>query len=162
MSAIDSRPETTCTDRDLLLTRTFDAPLPLVWAAWTDPEQLKLWFFPDRCALDDPHFEVRPGGAYRCTYHGDNGMTFRLRGVFREIVPQRRLVFTHGWANEDGVVENDTEVTATFEETDGRTHVSIRQVGLLSEESIISHGEGWNEAFGHLAAVLQRDGPQTS
>ncbi len=162
MSAIDIKPETTPSDRDLLITHTFDAPLHLVWAAWTDPERLKLWFFPDRCALSDPHFDVRPGGAYRCTYHGENGMTFRLRGVFREIAPERRLVFTHGWANDDGVVENDTEITATFEDLGGRTRVSIRQVGLSSEESILSHGEGWSEAFDHLAAILRPDMDQAS
>jgi len=100
-------PDPARTARDLVINRVFDAPLQRVWSAWTDPEQLVQWFFPAGCTASDPHFEVKQGGSYRYTFVGDEGTVHRLRGVFHEITPHERLVFTQGWANEDGVVEQD-------------------------------------------------------
>lgn len=139
---------------ELVITGNFAAPLGLVWAAWSEPQRLASWFFPDGCSLTEPHFDVRPGGAYRCTFIGDDESEYRLRGRFLEITPMKRLVFTHGWADEDGVVEQDTRVTVTFEALDGGTRLTLRQVGLVSEASRAGHEEGWSGALEHLAVML--------
>jgi uncharacterized protein YndB with AHSA1/START domain len=140
--------------RDLVVTRTFDAPLDRVWRAWTEPEQLVRWFFPAHCKPRDPSFDIRPGGRYRVIFVGDDGTEHRLRGVFEELAPCERLVFTHGWANPDGIVEQDTRVTVSFAEVEGGTRITMRQVGLDTEEGRSAHAEGWGEALDHLAALL--------
>ena len=146
--------ETTRRDPDLLITRGFGAPLELVWRAWSEPEHLVNWFFPDACRAVDPRFDVRPGGAYRYTFHGDDGVVHRLRGTFREIAPHERLVFTFGWANEDELVEEDSLVTVTFKALGERTQVTVWHVGVSSADDRRDHAEGWNQALDHLATLL--------
>jgi len=143
--------------RDLVIIRDFDAPLQRVWNAWVDPEQLVRWFFPDHCEPTDPYFDVRPGGAYRYTFIGTDGATHRMCGVYQEIAPCERLVFTHGWANPEGVVAQDTQITITFAEVGGKTRVTMRQVGLETDEERSSHAEGWNEALDHLVTLLEQE-----
>ena len=140
-------------DRELHMTRTIDAPREVVWLAWTDPAHLVQWFGPAGCTLIAPEFDVRPGGAYRCGYIFDGG-EFRLRGVYREIAPPERLVFTHGWENEAGEVDHDTIVTVTFIEQGGKTTFTFHQALFASTESRDSHGEGWGEAFDRLEELL--------
>jgi uncharacterized protein YndB with AHSA1/START domain len=152
MTEVESRPAHTA--RDLVITREFDAPLERVWRAWTEPAQLVRWFFPAHCTPKDPLFDVRPGGALRYTFIGDDGTPHRMRGVFEEIAPCERLVFTHGWADPDGIVEQDTRVTVSFAEVGDQTRITMRQVGLETEEGRSSHAGGWGEAFDHLAALL--------
>ncbi len=152
---------TTRADRELHITRTIDAPREVVFRAWTDPSQLAHWFGPKGCTLLAPQFDVRPGGGYRCGYNFE-GSEFWLRGVYREIEPHNRLVFTHGWENEAGDVDHDTLVTVTFTESDGKTSFAFHQAFFDSVANRDSHGEGWGEAFDRLAEHVRgakaRDG----
>ncbi|MGP1396772.1 MAG: SRPBCC family protein [Inquilinaceae bacterium] len=141
-------------DHELVMTRTVDALRDRVWAAWTTPDQLARWFFPDGCRIENPSFDVRPGGAYACDFHGEDDAVYRLRGRFEDISRPDRLVFTHGWADADGVVEHDARVTVTFRDLGGRTQMTVRHVGLDSEEARASHSEGWSGALGHLAQLV--------
>lgn len=144
---------TTLADRELHITRTVAAPRELVWRAWTDPDHLINWFKPRDCELIEPRFDIRPGGSYRCGYTFDGG-PFWLRGVYREITPPERLVFTHGWENESGEIDLDTLVTVTFTEQDGKTTFVFHQALFDSVENRDSHGEGWGEAFDRLEELL--------
>lgn len=139
-------------ETEMVVERVVDAPIARIWSAWTDAAQLKEWFFPYGCRMENPSFDVRPGGAYSCDYIGeDTGNTYRMRGVFERFEEPNRLVMTHGWADEAGVVENDTRITVTFKDVGGRTLITICQVGLKSDEARASHSEGWNWVLDRLA-----------
>lgn len=141
-------------DAVLVIERLFNAPRARVWKAWTEPALLTRWFFPEGCALENPSFDVRPGGAYACDYRSDDGSVYRARGVFESLTPPERLIFTHGWADEHGVVARHPRVTVTLEDLGAQTRVTIRQTGLADRAARDSHGVGWSQGLDHLAALL--------
>jgi len=88
----------TPTDREIVLTRIFDAPRPLVWNAMTRPELLKRWLFgPDGWTMTVCDDDVRVGGAFHYAWSGPGGEAMSLRGVYREVVPPERVVRTESF-----------------------------------------------------------------
>jgi uncharacterized protein YndB with AHSA1/START domain len=88
----------TPTDREIVLTRAFDAPRQLVWNALTKPELLKRWLFgPEGWAMTVCDDDVRVGGAFHYAWSGPGGEAMSLRGVYREVVPRERLVRTESF-----------------------------------------------------------------
>src|ERR1700745_130450 len=83
----------------LTLTRRFNAPLEKVYAAWTDPQSLIQWFMPPSVVPGTvkAEMDLRVGGKYRFSFHKDDGEYFEVGGVYREVVPNARLVFTWAW-----------------------------------------------------------------
>ncbi|MET0397846.1 MAG: SRPBCC family protein [Longimicrobiaceae bacterium] len=113
-------------DRELVLTRDFDAPRELVFRAYTDPEHLPHWWGPDGFRNTVHEIDVRPGGRWRFTMHGPDGTDYGNRIVYREVVRPERLEYAHG---ED--VDDDPalmQVTVTFDDLGGRTRVTMRTV----------------------------------
>ncbi len=82
------------------------------------------------------------------------GELLHLAGVYREIVPPERLVFTHAWTDEDGKPGPETLVTVTLAEEGGKTVMTFRQTGFSSTESRDGHGGGWTECFDKLDELL--------
>ncbi|HEV8069027.1 MAG TPA: SRPBCC family protein [Planctomycetaceae bacterium] len=88
----------TPTDREIVLTRVFDAPRPLVWSAMTKPELLKRWLFgPDGWTMTVCDDEVRVGGKFHYAWSGPGGEAMSLRGVYREVAPPERVVRTESF-----------------------------------------------------------------
>ncbi|HXV18260.1 MAG TPA: SRPBCC domain-containing protein, partial [Gemmatimonadaceae bacterium] len=83
----------TMTD-ELMIVREIDAPIALVWKAWTDPEIMKLWSAPKGFTIRENQGELRPGGEWRSTMHTPEGKDLQLGGEYREIREPNRLVFT--------------------------------------------------------------------
>src|SRR6478752_7444410 len=81
-------------DRAILINRTFDAPRALVFEAWTNPKHVARWWDPGRVPLDVCEIDLRPGGAFRFVHGGTSAMKHEFAGVYREIDPPSRLVFT--------------------------------------------------------------------
>jgi len=138
------------TERDLVVKREFNAPRELVWKAWTDPYHAKHWWGPPMCPAIEMHMDLRVGGKWRhCLQSAEDGAPLWQHGVFREITPPERLVFTFTWdANryvEFPTVE--TLVTITFADHDGKTLVTLRQAGFHSVADRDGHGEGWTGTF---------------
>ena len=79
---------------DLVLERTIDVPVDLVWAAWTQPEHLKEWFAPKPWLIVDCEIDLRPGGMMRSVMRSPEGEDFPNLGCFLEVVPNERLVWT--------------------------------------------------------------------
>jgi len=107
-------------DREIVLTRVFDAPRELVFEAWTKPEHLTRWWGPRRSTLPVCEVDLRPGGAYRFVNRAADGTEHPFKGVYREVVPPERLVFTQiydveGWSDRECVV------TLTLAEREGAT-----------------------------------------
>lgn len=113
-------------DREILISRTFRAPARMVFDAWTRPEFVKRWWTPkSHCAdLVDIQADVRVGGAYR--YHvRSNGNEFSFYGTYSEVTPHTRLVYTQIF---EPFPDSPVQVTVTFEERDGRTHLVSHEV----------------------------------
>jgi uncharacterized protein YndB with AHSA1/START domain len=137
----------------LVLTRIFDAPVDLVWRAWTDQEHLAKWSAPRGYTIPHGSGELRVGGNWRCCMRDPDGGAHWLGGIYREIVPERLLVMTHAW-QEDGRPGHETVVTVRFEALGRRTKVTLEQTGFDSEASRDGHRGGWNESLDKLAEHL--------
>ena len=134
-------------DDELLITRTFAAPASMLFALWSQPEHLKRWMGPQDFECPNAEVDFRVGGAYRILIrsaeHGDNW----FGGVYREIEPGRRLVFTFTWDNDGLSAGVETIVTITFAEQDGRTVQTFHQAPFPSAERRDSHIGGWSQSF---------------
>ena len=137
-------------DRELVVTRSFDAPARLVFEAWSNPELFQRWWVPKSMAmqLHSCEMDVRTGGTYRLNF-GD-GMDFF--GRYIEVTPQARIVWTN---DEEG--ENASVTTVTFEEKDGRTLLVMSEL-YPSKEALDEAGTGaadaTHETFGQLDELL--------
>lgn len=113
--------------REIVTTRVFTAPRALVFAAWTDPEQLKLWWGPRGFTNTFETFEFKPGGVWKYVMHGPNGTNYQNEMKFVEIVEPERIVMDH-------IVFPRFRLTALFEETCDGTKLSFRQLFSTPEE----------------------------
>ncbi len=113
-------------DREIVLSREYDAPRELVWRAYTEPAHVASWWGPNGFTNTVHEMEVRVGGRWRFIMHGPDGTDYPNRIVYQEVVRPERLVFLHG---ED--VDDDPgafHVTVTFDDLDGRTRVTQRML----------------------------------
>jgi uncharacterized protein YndB with AHSA1/START domain len=117
----------TASDREIVLTRTFDAPRELVWRAWTDPAQVVKWWGPFGFTTTTESMDVRPGGQWQHTMHGPDGTEYPNTSVYVEVVQPERLVYRHGGGSVDGP-DVRFECIVTFERVGGATRVTIRHV----------------------------------
>ncbi len=108
-------------DREILITREFDAPAALVYRAWTDPELVPRWWTARRGTMQVCEIDLRVGGRWRYVMDAD-GFEVGFHGEFREIVPGERLVQTEVF---EGMPDAEALDTLTFEERDGRTLVTM-------------------------------------
>ena len=114
---------TTPSDRQIAMIRTFDAPRSLVYDAWTKPELLKRWLgvFGD-WSLAVCEIDLRKGGSYRYVWHGPQGAKMGMRGVFRDVVRNERLVSTEAY--DEPWYEGEAVGTVEFVERAGKTTVT--------------------------------------
>jgi uncharacterized protein YndB with AHSA1/START domain len=150
------------TDEQILITREFDAPRHLVWQAWTTPELVRRWWHANRGEVTVVEMDLRVGGKWRSAMVADDGTVVAFHGVYREIVPNERLVSTEVYEGlPEGVSEEEggTLNTATFEEVDGRTKVTllIEATSKTSRDAIIASGmeDGLQDALDLLEEVAQ-------
>jgi uncharacterized protein YndB with AHSA1/START domain len=151
-------------DRTLVTTRIYDAPRELVYRAWTDPKQLAKWFPPE--GLSSPRCEVdaRPGGVFRVDMKAPDGPPFDGKvfpgpGVFQEVVPNERLVFTMTPEIEPGRSMPMVLMSVRFEDYAGKkTKLTIEQTlpTVADYEAMVKTGmkQGINESLDKLAGVL--------
>lgn len=111
-------------ERELVLERVFDAPVELVWRAFTEAERVERWWGANGTTTTVAHMDVWPGGTYRYLNHGPDGDAPFI-GEYREVVPNERLVHTYVF-DVDGLRDHVSVVTTTFEDLDGRTRVVSR------------------------------------
>ena len=141
--------------RELVITRTFDAPRGLVFAAWTDPNHAREWWGPVNYPARYVEIDARPGGAWRMCLRSTEGKPELWQGgVFREVVPPERLVFTFAW-DEEGERGLETLITVTFAEDGGKTRMTFRQAPFQSVEERDGHSWGWNSTFDRLVGMLK-------
>jgi uncharacterized protein YndB with AHSA1/START domain len=145
-------------DREILITRLFDASRELVFRAHTDPALIPLWWGPASTTTIVDQMDVRPGGKYRFIHRPGDGSEYVFYGEFREIVPPERLVQTSGM---EGTPDNVLE-TLTFEDLDGKTRLTVLDVCPTQEvrDAIIASGmeEGLDESYNRMEELLAKPG----
>jgi uncharacterized protein YndB with AHSA1/START domain len=141
-------------ERELVITRVFDAPRPLVFKAWTEPEHLVRWWGPQGFTTPSCTMDVRPGGAFRLCMRSPEGTDHWLRGVYREIVEPERLVCTWAWEDAEGKPGHETLLTVSFADHGGKTKLTLHQAVFESVTARDSHQGGWTECLDRLAGYL--------
>lgn len=163
-------------ERDFVLTRTFAAPCARVFEAWTDRAQLARWWGPHGYTNPSVDADVRPGGRYRIVMRSPEGADNTITGEFVEVVPPERLVLTMDVGTDPPEFRRLLDAaraeadrgrpfrmltTVTFEETDGRTLLTLRQrfETAVDRDADVKLGaeEGWGQSFDKLAALLGGD-----
>ncbi len=87
--------ESSTADRELIITRTLNAPVDLVWEVWTNPEHITNWWGPDGFTNTIHVMDVRPGGEWDLVMHGPDGTDYKNKSVFKEIVKNKKIVYEH-------------------------------------------------------------------
>jgi uncharacterized protein YndB with AHSA1/START domain len=136
-------------NRELTITRIFDAPRALVFEAWTEPKHLMRWFAPNNFTVPVCEMDFRVGGKYRLCMRGF-GADHWVHGVYREIVKPERIVWT-GVLEHDG---NELLTTVTFADYQGKTKLTVHQTFSIETDSTRGAPQGWTETLEHLAQYL--------
>jgi uncharacterized protein YndB with AHSA1/START domain len=139
-------------ERELVVTRTFNGPARIVFEAWTKPELFRLWWPPKSLGmlLRSCEMDVQVGGGYRLEFGQDAATSFAFFGKYLEVEPSSRLVWTND-ESPDGPI-----TTVTFEEQDGRTLVVLHELHPSKEalEANIGAADGLPEQFEQLDELL--------
>jgi len=148
-------------DRDLVLTRLIDAPREKLYRAWTDPALLKQWFAPLPYSTPVAELDVRPGGTNLVVMRGPDGNDMPNRGVYLEIVPNQRIVFTNAYTKAWEPSEKPfMTVILTFEDQGGKTRYTalVRHWTVADREAHEQMGfhKGWGQCTDQLAALVAR------
>lgn len=151
---------------ELVITRVFDAPRELVWRAWTEPELVMLWWGPKGYTSPVCKIDLRVGGKYLSCMRSPDGKDIWSTGIYKEIVKPERIVITDSFSDDKGNVVPATQygmnpgfplemqVVVNFEERNGRTKLTLRHIGMPSEEDNEGARQGWNESLDKLEEHL--------
>ena len=137
----------------LNLSRHYPVPPEKVWQAWTDPQALKKWWGP---GPDQPvsaaELDVRVGGRFRIVFGGADGTAHECAGVYKEVVPNRRLVFTWSWPRT--TPERVSLVTIEFKRLPDGTRLDFLHEQFFDEQARDSHKRGWTGLLDKLDGYL--------
>ena len=150
----------------VVIERTFDAPVDLIWQMWTDPQHFASWYGPDRATIPVAKMDVRVGGTRLVSMEvqtPNGAMQMWFTGEYLEVVENERLVYTESMSDPDGNVlspsnmgmpdghPTTTEVRVELEDLGGRTKMVMTHAGIPSDSPGAS---GWTMAFDKLAAYV--------
>lgn len=134
----------------LTLHRVIDASVEAVYGAWTEPEMLRRWLAPGNAQIVRVVAEVAVGGTFLVEMQGADGRRWLTRGLYREVVPHRRLVHTWRWEGS----EIETLVTVEFEpESAGRTRLTLTHARFAEDKARDEHVRGWTGCLAKLEAL---------
>ena len=149
-------------DLELVVTRIIDAPRRLVFAAWTQPEQVARWWGPQGFVTTHCDMDIRPGGAFRCCMRSPTGTDHWKRGVYREIVEPERIVFTFAWEDADGNPGHELLTTVTFEDLGKQTRLTLHQADFETADRCDDHRGGWTSCLERFAGYIVRNAEITT
>lgn len=149
-------------ERELVISRIIDAPRDKVFRAWTDPALLVQWFAPLPWTTARAELEVRPGGSSLVVMRGPDGSEYPNRGVYLEVVPNERLVFTDAYTTAwEPSSKPFMTVVLTFEEADGKTLYTARArhwtVADRETHEKMGFHAGWGRCTDQLAALVAQE-----
>lgn len=136
----------------LTLVRRFKAAPEKVWRALTQPEALKQWMAPsDEFKVPHAEVDLKVGGRYNIVMQSPDGESHDVRGAYREIVPDRKLVYTWAWKS---TPERESLVTIELRAVDGGTELTLRHEQFFDEEARDKHQHGWNGCIARLETFV--------
>jgi len=152
-------------NKELILTRVFDAPREMVFKAWTDPDMVKQWWGPRGVTNPICEVDATPGGALNIVMEAGEelgllkGQKWPMRGEFKEVIEPEKLVFT------GNAIINDKEImqhlcTVTFEEKESKTvmtvHIVVTKITPEAEGALRGMEPGWNQQLDKLGEFLSK------
>ena len=156
-------------ERELVITRVFDAPRDLVFKAWTEPDRVMRWWGPNGFTTPFCTIDLRPCGVFHHCMRSPEGHDFWSKGIYREIVAPERIVCTDFFADEEGNPVPPTHygmsldwpaealITVTFAEHEGKTKLALQHaVGSAPASERDMCQQGWAESFDRLAEYLAK------
>lgn len=136
----------------LSIVRKYDAAPGKVWRAITEPEMLKKWMAPsDAFKVPVAEADLRVGGRYHITMNAPDGQVHDVSGVYREIVPNKKLVYTWAWKS---TPERQSVVTIELRAAGGGTELTLRHEQFFDEEARNHHEQGWNGCLARLEKAV--------
>jgi uncharacterized protein YndB with AHSA1/START domain len=161
---------TTQTEKEegLKITRIFNAPSEKVWKAWTKPENYKLWWGPENFTCPVANIDFRVGGKIHSCMRSPDGNEFWTMGIYKEIIPLKKIVVTDSFADKDGNsvpasnyglpdFPNELLVNITFEETNGKTIMTLNHIGMPQDENLEDVRRSWNQSFDKMEESLKHN-----
>ncbi|MBA8876657.1 SRPBCC domain-containing protein [Phyllobacterium myrsinacearum] len=142
-------------DNELTIVRIVDAPVALVFKAWSQPEHVMRWWGPKNFTCPGCVMDFREGGAYRSSIRSPDGEDAWMVGHYREIVEPERIVFTFAWEDADGTRGPQTLVSIALSAQGHRTKLVFHQAPFDSVEDRDSHRNGWTECMERLEAYVE-------
>jgi uncharacterized protein YndB with AHSA1/START domain len=140
----------------LEIKRFINASRNRVYAAWTDPAQLKEWFGPENVRTRNFTADARVGGKFRWDLINEEGEDMTISGEYRELVPGKKIVFTWKWDDDEAWTNTDSVVTVELSDRDCGTELRLIHEKLPSEESRDRHNEGWNSVLDKLEKFFNK------
>jgi len=135
----------------LTIKRRFNAPPEQVFAAWTDPKKVMRWMGPGEIRALHAESDLRTGGRYRWVMRAPDGEDHDVSGVYREIIPNEKLVFTWAWKS---TPERESLVTLTFKRDGDGTLMTLLHEKFFDEGARDRHQVGWTSAMEKLDKYL--------
>jgi uncharacterized protein YndB with AHSA1/START domain len=142
---------TVTTKPSLTIKRRFNAPPQKVFAAWTDPEKVKRWMCPGDNKALHAECDARVGGRFRWIMQAPSGEQHDVSGVYREVVPNEKLVFSWAWKS---TPERESLVTLTFKPDGGGTLMTLMHEQFFDADARDRHNQGWSGAMEKLEQYL--------
>lgn len=152
--------------KDLIITRMFNAPQSLVWQAWSQPEHFKKWWGPKEFSCPDAEIDFRVGGKFLASMMDEKGSKIWSTGTYKVIDPENKIVFSDCFSNEKGEIVSseeygmkgvpmEMEVTVLLMETGGKTEMTIIHKGLPAGEHLEGANIGWNTSIDKMQEFVE-------
>lgn len=143
---------------ELHLIRVYDAPVKMVWDAWTNPQQAAKWWGPRGFTITTHSKDLKPGGHWKYTMHGPDGVDYPNHTVYHEVEEQARLVYDHGGSDDRPPL---FRVDVTFKENNGKTTMDMRMIlatpEIAAETAKFIKQAGGNSTWDRLAEYLDQE-----
>lgn len=137
----------------LTLKRRLNAPPSKVYGAWTDCAKISHWFGPEDAEILRAETDVRVGGRFRIVFRGPDGEEHDVGGVYREVVPDQKLVFTWAWRS---TPERESLVTVALKRDGDGTLLTLLHEQFFDEAARDRHGRGWNGTLDKLESYVRK------
>lgn len=141
----------------LTLKRRLNAPPSKIYRAWTDAAKISRWFGPEDAEILRAETDVRVGGRFRIVFRGPDGEEHDVGGVYREVVPNQKLVFTWAWRS---TPERESLVTVALKRDGDGTLLTLLHEQFFDEAARDRHGRGWNETLDKLESYVRERTPR--
>ena len=141
----------------LTLKRRLNAPPSKIYRAWTDAAKISRWFGPEDAEILRAETDVRVGGRFRIVFRGPDGEEHDVGGVYREVVPNQKLVFTWAWRS---TPERESLVTVALKRDGDGTLLTLLHEQFFDEAARDRHGRGWHETLDKLESYVRELTPR--